>query len=145
LITSSATQLFTTSTLIVNDGSTFASFYTGTSVVPITTTVPTSTGSPSLNGGKGKSGSSGLSSSQKKTIIGVVVGIGGAILVGGLAVVAYRIWGRKKHAEDEDDLYDPNDNSLNKEKTSNVSGQSPFKSTLDQYHTPGPVNTASNF
>lgn len=73
-----------------------------------------------------------------------MVGIGGAILVGALAVVAWRIWGRGKKGDDEDEIYDPNATST-EAKTSSISGQSPFKTTLDQYHNPGPVNTASNF
>jgi len=72
----------------------------------------------------------------------VVVGVGGAILIGALAVVAWRIWGKKKSHEDEDDIYDPNEN---KERSSGSADQTPFRSTLDQYHNPGPVNTSSNF
>lgn len=64
-------------------------------------------------------------------------------MVGALAIVAYRVWGRKKN-EDEDDLYDPNQHE-DKSKTSSVTGQNPFSTTLDQYHNPGRVNTASNF
>ena len=80
----------------------------------------------------------------------MVVGIGGAIILGGLAVVAWRIWGRKRHVGDDDnDLMDSHPGSSSHEKTSSVNDNSPFKSTLDQYHTPhgppGPVNTASNF
>ena len=79
----------------------------------------------------------------------MVCGIGGAIILAALGVLAYRIWGRK-HDDDEDDLYDPNaENTLgNDEKTRNAalsSDANPFKRTLDQYHNPGPVNTASNF
>jgi len=77
-----------------------------------------------------------------------VVGIGGAILVGGLAVVAYRIWGRKREDVDDDDLMAQPPGSSDKEQASSFGGSStlnPFKKTLDQYHNPGPVNTASNF
>jgi len=83
-----------------------------------------------------------MSASTKATIGGVVGGVGGAILLGGIAFAVWRVWGRKKHGDDEDDIYDPNDTV---EKTSSSTDQSPFRSTLDQYHTPGPVNTASNF
>jgi len=72
----------------------------------------------------------------------VVVGVGGAILVGALGFVAWRLWGKKKQDEDDDDLYDPNEN---KEKPSGSTADTPFRSTLDQYHNPGPVNTSSNF
>jgi len=71
----------------------------------------------------------------------VVGGVGGALLLAGLAYTAWRIWGKKKNLHD-DDLYDPN---LNQEKLSDSTDQTPFQRTLDQYHQPGPVNTASNF
>lgn len=92
------------------------------------------------------SGSTGLSTSQKSIIGGVVGGIGGAILLGGLAVVAWRIWGRKKRAADEDDdLMGSVPGSAGQEKGNGVA-DSPFRSTLDQYHNPtGPVNASSNF
>lgn len=71
----------------------------------------------------------------------MVVGVGGAILIGALAFVAWRIWGKKKN-DDDDDYYDPNEN---KEITGGSTADTPFRSTLDQYHNPGPVNTSSNF
>ena len=83
-----------------------------------------------------------MSSSTKSIIGGVIGGIGGAALLGALAVVAWRVWGRKKHIDEDE--YDPNKDIL-ADKTSSVDGQTPFRSTLDQYHHPGPVNTASNF
>jgi len=83
-----------------------------------------------------------LSSSSKNTIIGVVVGIVGAALVGALAYVAWRIWGKKKPVDD-DDMYDPNAKSSTDMQS--TADNTPFRSTLDQYHNPGPVNTSSNF
>ena len=69
------------------------------------------------------------------------------MLIGGIAVVAWRIWGRKRNAVGEgQDLDHSQPGSSGREKTSSVSGNSPFRSTLDQYHHPSaPVNTASNF
>ena len=69
-------------------------------------------------------------------------GVGGAILLGALAVVAFRIWGKKKQPNyQDDDLMDPQE----REKTSSVSGgHSPFRSNLEQHHA-GPINTSSNF
>lgn len=87
-----------------------------------------------------------MSSGQKKTIIGVVVGVGGAILVGGLAAVAWRFRGRRKNTSDDaDDYADLGSSPSGMEKSNSLNGTSPFKSTLDQYHGPGQVNTASNF
>jgi len=104
-----------------------------------------STGAPSLDSGNNGSGSSGLSSGSKKTIIGVVVGVGGAIILGALAVVYWRVRGRKRRSADEDDdLMNSEPGASGHEKTSSV-GNTPFRSTLDQYHNPGNVNTASNF
>ncbi|KAI4162546.1 MAG: hypothetical protein LQ342_003777 [Letrouitia transgressa] len=119
-------------------------------LVPVSTSSPSASSSPAINKEEGGSGKSGLDNSQKRIIIGVVVGIGGAILLGGIAVVTWRIWGRKRHNVDEDnDLVGSVPGSSGREhgeKTSSISGHSPFRSTLDQYHKPaGPVNTASNF
>ena len=70
-------------------------------VVPITTSVVKGT---QLNEDGSPVGSSGVTDDQRRIIIGVVVGLGGAIILGGLAVAAYRVWGRKRgYAEEEDD------------------------------------------
>lgn len=79
-----------------------------------------------------------------------MVGVGGAILIAGVAFVAWRIWGRnRRNADnDEDDLMSAGTavGSNQREKApSPTSGSTPFRSTLDQYHNPGPVNAASNF
>lgn len=75
------------------------------------------------------------------------MGVVGAILLGGLAAVAWRFRRRNRRpAEDDDDLMGGAPGSAGREKTSNGSDSSPFKSTLEQYHNPnGMVNTASNF
>ncbi|KAL9042190.1 MAG: hypothetical protein Q9180_000770 [Flavoplaca navasiana] len=145
---SSQTQQFVTTVVTVSGSSTRTSVSTGSTVVPVSTSSVTSTGNPTTNE-ENESGStkSGLDPSQKRIVIGVVVGIGGAILLGGIAIVAWRIWGRKGRTTDDDnDLMDSHPGSSGHEKHSSVSGQSPFRSTLDQYHNQtGPVNTASNF
>jgi len=75
----------------------------------------------------------------------VVGGVGGALLIGALAFTAWRIWGKKKNLHD-DDLYDPNANTEKlSSSTATDNQQQPFRSTLDKYHNPGPVNPASNF
>lgn len=98
-------------------------------------------------------GSSGMSSKTRNTIIGVVVGVGGAIVLGALGIVAWRIWGRKKQAEENDGLmaYD-NGYSGSAEKSepshspsASTSRRDPFQSTLENYHQPTPVNASSNF
>jgi len=91
-----------------------------------------------------------MSPQTRTTVIGVVVGIGGAIILAGLGFVAWRIWGRKKDQEEADNLMvDYNSLSHSSEKPDTVggstSGRSPFQSTLESYHAPTQVNTASNF
>ncbi|KAL9002222.1 MAG: hypothetical protein Q9188_004837 [Gyalolechia gomerana] len=144
---SSRTQQFVTTVVTISSGSTRTNVFTTSGLVPVSTSSATSTSSPNLDTSETGSSKSGLDSSQKRIIIGVVVGIGGAILLGGIAVVAWRIWGRKGRSNDDDnDLMDSHPGSSGHEKRSSISGQSPFRSTLDQYHNHGgPPNTASNF
>ena len=138
----SRTQQIVATVVTISGGSTISNVLTTTAVVAVTST-PGLSGS---NGNSGSLGSTGLDQSQKRTIIGVVVGVGGAALIGGLALVAWRIWGRNRRSNDEDDLMDSQPGSSGHEKTSSLSGNSPFPSTLDQYHNPaGPVNASSNF
>ena len=90
-----------------------------------------------------------MSSNTKKIIGGVVGGIGGAIVLGGLAIVAWRIWGRKKNRSEDDDDYLAGSNAhqpLNTEKRHSGSPNDMFNRTLEQHHTPGGrVNAAANF
>ncbi|KAK4214089.1 hypothetical protein QBC37DRAFT_160221 [Rhypophila decipiens] len=87
---------------------------------------------------------SGMTETTRNTVIGVVVGIGGAIVLIGLAFVAWRIWGRKKN-QDEGlmDYTTPNDGKS--EVGGSMSGRTPFQSTLESYHAPTHVNQAANF
>lgn len=136
-ITSQVLISFTT----VTDGQTSIGTRTSQTVIPTETDVDPA----SLSGGSNGGGSSGLSESSKKTIGGVVGGVGGALLLAGLGYTAWRIWGKKKNLHDED-AFDPN---IGQDKlsssTADNSSASPFNRTLDQYHQPGPVNQASNF
>ncbi|OAX77840.1 hypothetical protein ACJ72_07857 [Emergomyces africanus] len=114
------------------------------------TLAPGQTPAPGLgNEDGGSRGSSGLSDSSKKTIIGVVVGVGGAVILGGLAFVAWRLR-RKRNARglgDDDDLMNAGTavGSSTHETSTMGTTHSPFKTTLDQYHHPGGVNASSNF
>jgi hypothetical protein len=78
-----------------------------------------------------------------------VVGVGGFIILAGLALVVYRVWGRKKADEDNDGLMSYQIGSVGPEKTSSASGgaaPNPFQSTLENYHNPARnVNASSNF
>ncbi|KAM7208845.1 hypothetical protein V8F20_000723 [Naviculisporaceae sp. PSN 640] len=92
------------------------------------------------NGGSG----SGMTEETRNTVIGVVVGVGGAIILIALGFVAWRIWGRKKN-QDEGlmDYSTPNDGKS--EVGGSMSGRTPFQSTLESYHAPTQVNQAANF
>jgi len=74
----------------------------------------------------------------------VVGGVGGAILLGGIAIVIWRVWGRKKRVtEDDADLMAGTGAALGDKPHS---ANSPFQSNLEQYHTPsGRPNAAANF
>lgn len=137
-----------TTVISVSGSSTFSSVKTTSRVIAAESATASASGAASLSGSNSGGGSSGLSTSSKSIIGGVVGGIGGAILLGGLAVVVWRIWGKKRRSGGYDD-HDPIDSqpgSSGGEKRSSINGNTPFRSTLDQYHSPaGPVNTASNF
>ncbi|ATY61183.1 Mid2-like cell wall stress sensor [Cordyceps militaris] len=129
--------------------STYTSFVTSTSTQsPASTTKSTPT--PGLNSDK-DGATSGMPVKTRNTVIGVVVGIGGAILLGAAGMVAYRIWGRKKQSEESDGLmsYDLSTNGYEKHEPSNSitsnTQRTPFQSTLDNYHQPSNVNPSSNF
>lgn len=119
----------------------------------VATLTSTTSGTPSATAAlisDSSSNSSGVSSSTGKIIGGVIGGIGGAALLTGLAIVAWRIWGRKKNDVDDDDFnvgtgYDP----LNGEKDAAgrpVGAGSQFQSTLEQHHAPPRnVNASANF
>jgi hypothetical protein len=73
------------------------------------------------------------------------VGVGGAIVLAGVALVAWRIWGRRKSQEENDGLMDYGHDAPKTEASGSTSGRTPFQSTLESYHAPTQVNTASNF
>ncbi|KGQ07341.1 hypothetical protein BB8028_0005g08190 [Beauveria bassiana] len=129
--------------------STYTSFVTSTST-PSASSTTKSTSTPDLNSEK-DGATSGMPTKTRNTVIGVVVGIGGAILLGAAGMVAYRIWGRKKHSEETDGLmsYDLSTNGYEKHEPSNSisSGnqRTPFQSTLENYHQPSNVNASANF
>lgn len=118
------------------------------SYVTSSTTVETPTGTAASQASGGSNdGGSGLSTSTRNTIIGVVVGVGGALLFGGLAIVAWRLKRKRVNPIDEDDLMrrDGSPLAAGREMHAASPEASPFKATLDQYHKPPGVNTSSNF
>jgi cobalamin biosynthesis Mg chelatase CobN len=102
----------------------------------------------SLSGASGAGTTSEMTQDTKNIIIGTVVGIGGAIVLGVAGYLGWRIWGKKKAAEENDGLmsyggdYPP---EAKAEATTPPNARTPFQSTLESYHAPTQVNTASNF
>ncbi|OIW30549.1 hypothetical protein CONLIGDRAFT_642636 [Coniochaeta ligniaria NRRL 30616] len=95
------------------------------------------------------SGNTGMTPQTRNTVIGVVVGIGGAIVLAGVAFLAIRLY-RKKQPDDHDGLMEYNSGFVAADKSEVASsnsqnGRTPFQSTLESYHAPTQVNTASNF
>ncbi|KYK61029.1 hypothetical protein DCS_02169 [Drechmeria coniospora] len=134
------TPVVSTSTFVVtktnNDGS-----------QTVETTQKLTTSTPGLNASDSAE-SSGMSTKTRNTVIGVVVGVGGAVVLGVLALVAWRIWGRKKQLDENDGLMDFNIVSMEKPGRASSAGphQTPFQSTLENYHQPTTqVNASSNF
>ncbi|KAK1596872.1 uncharacterized protein LY79DRAFT_577029 [Colletotrichum navitas] len=151
-----------------SSGASAASSKPSTSIQPVTSTIrtvitttnsagqPTSftsestvTSTPGLNEASTADSSSGMSTQTRNTVIGVVVGVGGAIVLGALGFVAWRIWGKKKHAEENDGLMEYNNQYGNEPKaevgSAQGAGRTPFQSTLESYHAPNQVNASSNF
>ncbi|KAH7369510.1 hypothetical protein BKA65DRAFT_486416 [Rhexocercosporidium sp. MPI-PUGE-AT-0058] len=144
-VTPTPTTFVVVSTLVrTESGSTISSLASST----VTSTLPTGTAALNSDGG---SSSSGMSTKTRNTIIGVVVGIGGAILLAGLGVVAFRIWGRRRNSDENDGLMSFGNTGHEKPGSSSATGTtgtSPFTSTLENYHNParnGNVNASSNF
>lgn len=143
-VTTTAEPVTSTSVIVVTatDGS-----------VSSSTAVSVSTPTPGLNEADNSNGSSGMSTQTRNTIIGVVVGVGGAIVLAVAGLFAWRIWGRKKANEENDGLMSYNNGAegksevggLNAGSTATGGGRSPFQSTLESYHAPSNVNASSNF
>jgi hypothetical protein len=139
--TTSQSVVIITNVLTVS-GSLTTSYSSSTSSITSKSTNPASLG-------ENQTTSSGLTPKTKTTIIGVVCGVGGAIILVGLGIVAWRIWGRKKNEDEDDGLMGFRGGSSGHEKSGSVSATgpaNPFQSTLENYHNPTKqVNASSNF
>ncbi|KAK3389004.1 hypothetical protein B0T20DRAFT_91619 [Sordaria brevicollis] len=117
----------------------------GVAMTVTTEALTTSTPPPGFADGQdGEKSGGGMSKQTRNTVIGVVVGVGGAIILAGLGIVAWRIWGRKRQSDEADNLMEYNDAGKPEVGGSTV-GRTPFQSTLESYHAPTHVNQASNF
>ena len=143
LVTLSTRPITTTITTRSNDQDIVLTS-TGQEVLTSTTGMATTTRALGTQGTGGAS--SGVLSDKNKTVIGGVVGgVGGALLLGGIALVCWRMWGKKKSrvTEDDADLMAGTGSALG-DKPQN--GSTPFQSNLEQYHNPGGrPNAAANF
>ncbi|KAG6200470.1 hypothetical protein E4U10_002385 [Claviceps purpurea] len=121
----------------------------GSKAVVTTTTRTTSTPAPGLSSDEGET--TGMTTKTRNTVIGVVVGVGGSIVLGALALVAWRIWGRRRRGEEHDVLMDYDLSTPGaaekSERGSSAGGpqRTPFQSTLENYHQPTQANPSSNF
>ncbi|KAI0010435.1 hypothetical protein F4779DRAFT_577528 [Xylariaceae sp. FL0662B] len=98
-----------------------------------------------------ESGSSGPSPGTKNVIIGVCVGVGGAIVLGVAGLLFWRLRSKKRNPEESEELVSygdgfagPGTAEKSDAGTTNPS-RSPFQSTLESYHAPTQTNAASNF
>lgn len=120
------------------NGTLRSSVITTENVFTSTTGYATATLTPSFQNGGGTG--SNLSTSSKQVIGGVVGGIGGAALIGGIALVAWRLWGKKRRQDfSPDDTLDSPGDSIHRQKRASAA-------VTPAYSNPnGAVNTASNF
>jgi len=86
-----------------------------------------------------------MSSKSRNTIIGVVVGIGGAILLVAAGIIGWRIWGRRNQTDDS--VVDPMSGMAvgagANERVDGSSGNRIFQDTLEKHH--AQPTTATNF
>ncbi|KAF2872706.1 hypothetical protein BDV95DRAFT_628281 [Massariosphaeria phaeospora] len=145
LVATSYQEYVTVYTTISNGQNVIVSQRTSSAAL-ITTGQAEYTQLPDPQSGPSNSGSGGISEGNKKIIGGVIGGIGGAILLGGIAIVCWRMWGRKKRvSEDDDDLMAGTGAALG-DKSHSSPNSTPFQTNLEQYHNPGVrPNAAANF
>ncbi|KAK7917152.1 hypothetical protein PG985_010760 [Apiospora marii] len=106
---------------------------------------------PTLSEGQTNSGDNGMAPQTRNTIIGVCVGVGGAIVLAAVGVLVWRLRARRRDQDDGEDLvnYGAGTSQFNnagpeKNEPGSMSGRSPFQSTLESYHAPS-SNTGTNF
>ncbi|KAI1141180.1 hypothetical protein F5Y05DRAFT_301507 [Hypoxylon sp. FL0543] len=94
---------------------------------------------------------SGMPQATKNTIIGVCVGVGGAIVLAAAGVLFWRLRSKRRSQEENEELVSYGDGfggpgtAEKTEPSGSTAGRSPFQSTLESYHAPTQTNAASNF
>ncbi|KAI2632737.1 hypothetical protein GGS21DRAFT_521030 [Xylaria nigripes] len=114
------------------------------SIVVSTPSFSDSDGSKNTNGG--------ITATERNTIIGVTVGVGGAIILTAAGILYWRLRNKRRGQDENEELitYGPGFGGPGTaEKTEPIGPsanvRSPFQSTLETYHAPTQANTASNF
>ncbi|RYP70785.1 hypothetical protein DL769_004848 [Monosporascus sp. CRB-8-3] len=131
-------------TITADDGNGQRTVYT-------TSSTRTTTGAALITGTPGGQTGSGMTPETKNIIIGVTVGIGGAIILGVGALMYWRLRNKQRNSEESEDLVSYGNGfggpgTAEKPDTAgSASARSPFQSTLESYHAPSQANTASNF
>ncbi|KAI0143832.1 hypothetical protein GGR57DRAFT_483113 [Xylariaceae sp. FL1272] len=142
--TSTAKPFTTTSTIVFTSTDSEGHTYTSSTVSQVVQT-------PGFSGSGSSSKNTGLSAKEKSTVIGVTVGVGGAIVLAAIGILFWRLRSKKRSNEEQEELVSYGDGfggPGTAEKTSEPApgaSRSPFQSTLESYHAPSSTNAASNF
>ncbi|KAF2840839.1 hypothetical protein M501DRAFT_1014836 [Patellaria atrata CBS 101060] len=147
-LVSTSAQVFVTTILTVSGDHTVPVEVTTSRPITFTTGFVTGTHTALIQPGDDNGGqNSGMESKTKALIGGLVGGIGGLLLLGGIGIAFWKVWGRKRrNVDDDDDIHSGTgmSESVHRDKRSSV-GQ-PFQATLDRYHEqPANTNPAANF
>ncbi|KAI2619572.1 hypothetical protein GGR54DRAFT_639899 [Hypoxylon sp. NC1633] len=137
----------TTSTLVIFTTSTDAG---GQTVVYSSSSLIVSTPTPVPSSPDSQSG---MPQDTKNIIIGVCVGVGGAIVLGVAGLLFWRLRSKRRNQDENEELVSYGEGfggPGTAEKTEptpggTAAGRSPFQSTLESYHAPTQTNAASNF
>ncbi|KAI3327235.1 hypothetical protein HD806DRAFT_486481 [Xylariaceae sp. AK1471] len=107
---------------------------------------------PGFSGGGGSKNNDGLSAQARKTIIGVTVGVGGAIILAAGGILYWRLRNKRRTQDESEELISygagfggPGTAEKSEASGPSASTRSPFQSTLETYHAPTQTNAASNF
>ncbi|KAH7037573.1 uncharacterized protein B0I36DRAFT_314350 [Microdochium trichocladiopsis] len=127
---------------------TFTSTDANGSPTAVVSTIPTNTYVPLVPGSS--QNDEEAQAKNKNIIIGVCVGVGGAIILGVAAVLFWRLRNKRRQEVDHDELQSFGTgygapSAAEKTDGGASSTRSPFQSTLESYHAPTQTNTASNF
>ncbi|KAI0897602.1 hypothetical protein F4806DRAFT_407599 [Annulohypoxylon nitens] len=134
--------------------STFVTIITTTDSAGQTVTTSSSStvvSTPTAAADSSNNNNSTMSPETKRTIIGVCVGVGGAIVLAAAGVLFWRLRSKRRSHEENEELVSYGDGfggpgtAEKTEPSGSTATRSPFQSTLESYHAPTQTNAASNF